>query len=253
MDGQIRHRIASRFEEQFFHWTSSCSTCPSRFFSSPSTDIVFPEQSRACFWQPPSSRRHSRQWSCCQPWSTKEWGWGSPAPWSPPVHWLEMETWSAGKETVAKINIKTLRRLTGLGGDVIPVHLSNNNAGVVHVLLPKLVPDGCELLAMPQRSWPPRGNSFRPEPSHQLRPSPLESPRTSSAASTLQQATWKQSLWCSLPQSYCRQAWTWSCPHPTGWPWRWAARTLILKNSRILFAMAQELEGRIALHLWWHS
>lgn len=25
---------------------------------------------------------------------------------------------------------------------------------VVHVLLPKLVPDGCELLAMPQRSWP---------------------------------------------------------------------------------------------------
>ena len=105
----------------------------------------------------------------------------------------EMETWSAGKETVAKINIKTLRRLTGPGGDVIPVHLSNYNAGVVHVL-PKLVPDGCELLAMPQRSWPPRGNSFRPEPSHQLRSSPLESPRTSSAASTLQQATWKQSL-----------------------------------------------------------
>ena len=54
-----------------------------------------------------------------------------------------METWSAGKETVAKINIKTLRRLTGPGGDVIPVHFSNNNAGVVHVLLPKLVPDGC--------------------------------------------------------------------------------------------------------------
>ena len=106
----------------------------------------------------------------------------------------EMETWSAGKETVAKINIKTLRRLTGPGGDVIPVHLSNNNAGVVHVLLPKLVPDGCELLAMPQRSWPPRGNSFRPEPSHQLRPSPRESPRISSAASTLQQETWRQSL-----------------------------------------------------------
>ena len=83
-----------------------------------------------------------------------------------------METWSAGKETVAKINIKTLRRLTGPGGDVIPVHLSNYNAGVVHVL-PKLVPDGCELLAMPQRSWPPRGNSFRPEPSHQLRPGNL--------------------------------------------------------------------------------
>ena len=33
------------FEEQFFHWMSICSTCPSRFFSSPSNDIAFPEQS----------------------------------------------------------------------------------------------------------------------------------------------------------------------------------------------------------------
>ena len=36
----------------------------------------------------------------------------------------------------------------------LPVHLGDHNVGMVGVLLAQLVPDGCELLAMPQRSWP---------------------------------------------------------------------------------------------------